>query len=531
MPDGQRFKVLLIEDNPDDAQLMREALADIKTASFDLVWANRVAMALQRLAEGGIDLILTDLHLPDSNGLETIQRVTGHAHGIPVVVLTSSDDEALDVQALHHGAQDYLVKGYVQVYRNLLERSMRYAIERKHAEQELTRLASFPEQHPDSIIETTLAGQVTYLNPAARQHFPALATPGASHPALEELPAIAEELKQKTGSSKTREITVGTRTHEQRISYHPESHLLRSYVVDITTRKEMEERERALADAVAAAAMTEMKRASELERAYQELKHTQTMLIQAEKMTAVGQLASGVAHEVKNPLSIMLQCVHYLESEPNPDPARKAELLQVMREAVMTADKVVRGLLDFSKPAAPELRPTPLTTVIDASLALVHNQLEQRGIRVTKTFADPLPPVMIDAHQMKLVFINLMLNAIQAMPNGGQLSIAGALKELTTGQSVGSRITDLFRPGETAFVCEISDTGIGISKDNLSKIFNPFFTTKPPGEGVGLGLPISATIVEAHRGLLRVQSEEGKGTTVAVTLPIAIADRPEAANG
>ncbi|MBI4598063.1 MAG: response regulator [Candidatus Omnitrophica bacterium] len=525
MPEPQHFKVLLIEDNPDDAQMIREALGAIKTATFDLVWSNRVSMGLQRLGEGGIDIILTDLHLPDSSGFETIQKVTGQARGVPVIVLTSSDDEALDMKALQYGAQDYLVKGYVQVYRNLLERSVRYAIERKHAEQEVARLASFPEQHPDPVIETTLEGHITYINPAARAHFPALGEPGASHPALEGLPEIAEELKHNGATSKIREITLGARTYEQRISYHPETNLLRSYVADITARNELQQREKALSDAVTAAAITEMKRATELERAVSELRRTQAMLIQAEKMTAVGQLASGVAHEVKNPLGILLQCINYLEGDA--DHTRRQEVLQVMREAVQTADKIVRGLLDFSRPAVPELKPGSLCRVIEAALALVATQLENQGIKLSKECPADLPEVMIDEHQLKLVFINLLLNAAHAMPQGGPLRIIAYAKELMTGRGVGSRGQDVFRPGDTAVVCEIADAGVGISKENLSKIFNPFFTTKPPGEGVGLGLPISATIVEGHQGLMQVDSEEGKGTTVMVILPLAAGRRTE----
>lgn len=411
-----RVTILLIEDNPRDAQIMQEALLETKETVFAVEWVDRLAKGLERLGQGRIDLILTDLQLPDSDRLETVSRVHERARGIPIIVLTSLDDEALAMQALQKGAQDYLVKGYIQVYRNLLVRSIRYAIERSRTEEERTRL------------------------------------------------------------------------------------------------------EKDFAAAVAAAAVADRKRAAELDEAYQELKRTQEMLVQAEKMAAIGQLASGIAHEVKNPLGIILQCVNYLEPELGANGGSHPDILQVMREAIHTADKIIRGLLDFSRPAPLELKPTPIGTVIDASLALVHAQAEKQQVRVAREIATDLPPVLIDQNQMQQVFINLILNAFHAMAQGGRLTIRASTKPLT---GMGRRANDAFKVGDMALVCEVEDTGTGIPKDILPKVFNPFFTTKPPGEGVGLGLSITSSIIQGHRGVIRIESEEGRGTTVRIFLPLS----------
>jgi len=418
-----RVTVLLIEDNPRDAQIMQEALLEAKETTFVVEWVDRVSKGLDRLAQGTVDLVLTGLQLPDSEGLQAVTRIHAHANGVPIIVLTSLDDEALAVQALQQGAQDYLVKGDIQASRNLLVRSIRYAIERSRTEEERTRL------------------------------------------------------------------------------------------------------EKDFAAALAAAAVADRKRAAELDEAYQELKRTQEMLVQAEKMAAVGQLASGIAHEVKNPLGIILQCVNYLEPELNAKGGSQAEILQVMREAVKTSDKIVRGLLDFSRPTPLELKPTPILTVINASLALVQVQAHDKKIRLTTDAAPNLPPVMLDEHQMKQVFINLILNAFHAMPQGGALTIRGRVKRLTEARTagVGRRTNDTFQIGETALVCEIHDTGTGIPKEILPNVFNPFFTTKPPGEGVGLGLAITASIIQGHQGIIYIESEEGRGTTVSIILPLSSA--------
>jgi signal transduction histidine kinase len=517
-----RVTVLLIEDNPRDAQIMRDALLDAKDTAFSVEWVDCVSRGVDRLARGAVDLILTDLQLSDSKGLQTVTRIREQANGVPIIVLTSLDDEALAMQALQEGAQDYLVKGYIQVYPFLLVRSIRYAIERSRAEQERLRLASFPEQHPHPIIEVDMTGMVTYANPAARAQFADLPPSGERHPILAGLVEAAVSLQREKRDALVRHIAHGTRTYEQHISYHPESRLVRSYLIDITERRQAEEREKEFAEAVAAAAVAEKKRAAELDEAYQELKRTQEMLVQAEKMAAVGQLASGIAHEVKNPLGVILHCVNYLEPELGPKGGPQADVLQVMREAVKTSDKIIRGLLDFSRPSPLELRPAPILKVINASLALVHAQAHDRKIRLITQVALDLPPVMVDENQMQQVFVNLILNAFHAMPDGGELTIRARLRRLTEPKGgVGRRTNDAFQVGETALVCEVEDTGTGIPREILPKVFNPFFTTKPPGEGVGLGLAITASIVEGHRGVIHIDSAEGRGTTVSIILPLS----------
>jgi len=290
---------------------------------------------------------------------------------------------------------------------------------------------------------------------------------------------------------------------------------------DITERKRAEERQQRLAAAASAAAAAAKKRAAELDKAYQELKTTQGMLIQAEKMAAIGQLASGIAHEVKNPLGVIMQGINYLELGVETS-EEQTEVLSLIKEAVKRADKIARDVLNFSRPASLELKACAISQVLEDSLTLVQKQLAVKNIEVAKEIAPVLPVVMIDENQMKQVFINLIVNAFQAMPSGGRLSIRCYPKPLTErSHGIGRRVTDFFQPRETALVCEVEDTGIGIPQEKLARVFDPFFTTKPPGEGTGLGLTITRAIVDAHRGLIAIESEEGKGTRVTITLPIA----------
>lgn len=260
-----------------------------------------------------------------------------------------------------------------------------------------------------------------------------------------------------------------------------------------------------------------------LQAAYDKLKSTQSQLIQAEKLKVVGAMASGVAHEVKNPLGIIMQAVNFLEAEVSSSNNEQfLSVINMIKEAIKRADNIICGMLDFSRPAPLKLKPDDLNAVIHRSLGLINKQMTLKSTKTSLRLEENLPQVIIDSNQMQQVFINIMLNALQAMPNGGQLFLRTFTKKLTENEGiVGRRKTDLFSAGDTVVVCESEDTGQGIPKDKLDKIFDPFFTTKPPGQGTGLGLAIIRTIIEKHRGIINIESEEGKGTKVTVMLPVA----------
>ena len=291
---------------------------------------------------------------------------------------------------------------------------------------------------------------------------------------------------------------------------------------DIRSRTRAEQKARALRRALEASAASEKQRAEQLRRAYEELKQTQAMLIHSEKMAAIGQLASGAAHEVRNPLNIILMGAEYLERLLAPQGSGHTETLTSMKDAVKRANKIIRGMLDFSRPTQLQLQPVAMASVMDTVLELVGQQGLMQKVEVAKDMAPHLPSVLVDKDQMEQVLLNLVLNAFQAMPNGGRVTLRCLSRRLSSGEpGVGWRSSDPFRPGSTVVMCEVADTGVGISKAHLTKIFDPFFTSKPPGQGTGLGLTISRVIVEQHQGLLTVDSEEGRGTTVRLILPVA----------
>lgn len=287
----------------------------------------------------------------------------------------------------------------------------------------------------------------------------------------------------------------------------------------------LKEQEKELA-AASAAAQIEKRRAKELEAAYEKLRETQNILIQAEKMHAVGQLASGVAHEVRNPLAIIMLGINYLEKKiVNPRKKSRTgvvDTLKIIKNSIKRADKIIGLLFDFSRVTELGLKPEDVNSIIRTSLTLIKNRFKFENINVIKDTKKDLPKVLVDKNKIEQVFVNALLNAVQAMPNGGKIIIRSYNKRLTKMRNgVGNRKDDYFRLGEEVVIVEIEDTGVGIAEENLKRIFDPFFTTKGPQRGVGLGLSVSRNIIDLHKGLIYAESHVGKGTKMVIILRIA----------
>ncbi len=237
----------------------------------------------------------------------------------------------------------------------------------------------------------------------------------------------------------------------------------------------------------------------------QRLQTAQEELIQAEKLTSLGQMAAAIAHEINNPLAGVLVYTKLLMKKTEGDTLTKEEALRYLSKIeaeISHSSKVIRNLLDFARQSEPLLRETDVNQAIEKAISLVAHQAQMQGVKVIKELSPSLPLITADFDQLQQVFTNLILNAIQAMPQGGELTIRTRLV------------------GDGQLRVDVQDTGCGISKENLRKLFTPFFTTKEKGKGVGLGLAVTHGIIERHKGRIEVQSEVGKGTTFSVYLRV-----------
>ncbi len=234
------------------------------------------------------------------------------------------------------------------------------------------------------------------------------------------------------------------------------------------------------------------------------LRHLEEELRRKDRLAALGELAAGVAHEIRNPLVIIKNSAQILGDRFHGQNDNK-ELTQYIIEETDRLNKVVTSFLDFARPQKSNLEINQIAPIIDRTLQMTNMEISKKHIEVDKSFQKNLPQARVDNEQMHQVFLNLILNAIGAMPDGGRLEIKTAISR---DDSNGTKLIEI----------SFRDTGCGISKDAIDKVFNPFFTTK--SEGTGLGLAIAHKIIENHNGTIKIESQEGKGSIFSVYIPI-----------
>lgn len=223
------------------------------------------------------------------------------------------------------------------------------------------------------------------------------------------------------------------------------------------------------------------------------------------KLVAIGTCAASIAHELKNSLSIIIQGLEFLSTCVGSDPVL-TDVLERIKKSALRADSTVKGLLNFAKQVPMKKEKADVRDLIEESLSCVELSLQSHNIKVKKEYAANLPTVWVDHVQMKQVLVNLLSNAVDAMPEGGMLTLRTETLEE--------------KPGHRSIQIVVSDTGSGIPGDILKKVFEPFFTTKGSGENVGLGLSITKGIIDRHDGTIHLESQPGKGTSVFIRIPV-----------
>ena len=488
----ETMKILLVEDNPGDAELMQIMLEGISEPKYTVTNVQHLAQALQAVHVEQFDIVILDLGLPDSSGIQTLRAVVQAVPLLPVIVLTGNLNEELGLEAVKAGAQDFLNKG--QISSQLLLRVLRYAFERKQAEINLRNAEQQFRTILDALdIQVLLMGldhRIRWPNRKVCEAF-GLAREeiigrfcydlwsGQNSP-CEECP-VERAIATGDYQSEDRQQKIGKTWDIKACPVFDEQGKISSIVelrTDISDRVLLEEQ-----------------------------------FFQAQKMEAIGRLAGGVAHDFNNMLSVILGFAEMAKAKA-PETGEFSEYLdQILQAGIKSAD-LVRQLLAFSRKQTVTPQIVDCNRLLESSRKMLR-RLVGEDIDVRFKPAPDLWKVKLDPTQLDQVLVNLTVNARDAILGVGVLSIVTANVVLDEEYC---RIHAYVHPGEYVLL-EVSDTGCGMSKEVLAQIFEPFFTTKKRGQGTGLGMSTIYGIVKQNNGIINVYSEINHGTTIRIYFP------------
>lgn len=486
------IKVLLVEDNPGDARLIREMLPETSDVPFDLACVDRLSDGLERMASGDMDVVLLDLSLPDSQGLDTFIRARDHAPQMPIILLTGLDDKESAVTAVREGAQDYLVKG--QVDGNLLVRAVQYAIERKQAERALVQAAQHWQNTFDAIEDMVAIIDRDYrvlrANRAMSEAFAGQEMIGAH---CHELFHGTEESLPECPTCQT--FRTGEATHMELHEEHLGDRWINMSAYPIR------EKDNAVQQIV------------HVVRDITEQKLAEERIQRQNRLTAVGQLGAGIAHDFNNLLTGIIGYAE-LASETLDPGSRVYQYINAIPKLGVRGADLIKQLLTFSRQADVERKPMNLVPLIKEIVKMLERTLPE-SIDIRMVGMDQVAAINADPTQIQQVIMNLCVNAGHAMPEGGELTLeinSVSLDREYCGHHPEAKPGDYIR-------LSVRDTGVGMTSDVQERAFEPFFTTKKVGEGTGLGLSVVYGIVRAHEGHIGIYSEVGKGTQFNVYIP------------
>lgn len=473
------IKVLLVEDDADDHVLFQYSLNDIKVNKYDLTWANNFDAALELIKKKEHDIYFFDYLLGARTGLDLIQETVALGITTPIIILTGLGNQQTDLKAMELGASDYLIKGDIDAHK--LERSIRYCIEQSRMLKKLkaseTKFRSIFENSHDVIYLTTKEGKILDINQAAEQLFgytrKEMLSMNANdlYESKEEREKFSKEINAKGGCANF-EVTL----------------------VDKNKNKKY------------CSLTSNIQRTVENGEVYQGIIHDMTLrkkaeqdLMVAEKLAFVGKIARTLAHEVRNPLTNINLSVEQLE-----DMITEEQFIiyfDIIKRNSKRINDLVTELLENSKPMELRKAPTPIENIISGTVDLARDRADLKNIKIITKFNFKDRSIFADESKLSIAFLNILINAIEAVnKNTGVIKIDGVCKD-------------------DKCTIEIEDNGSGIPREHVKKIFDPYFTSKP--NGMGLGLAATQNIIHTHKGSIEIESEENKGTKFKIELDLA----------
>ncbi len=483
------IRVLIVDDNPDHAGLAVEFLR--ASGDYHVDTAGDIEACWQRLRGAAYDVLLLDYNLPDGTGLDALAEIPTRGYQLPVVMVTGRGDERVAALAIQRGAVDYLVKAgdYLRMLPALVEKAVRTHALMQAAQRSLDEIryhAMLLDNVRDAVVVWSPDGRVTFWNRAAEQLFGWTADEMVGQSSAARYLAAFEPPIEAPRA--------GQPVHDVERQFRPEGVGRRWVSSTVTTIKN--------ADDLIVGFMDVSRDITGRKQLEAQVRQAQQHLAEAARLSAIGELASGVAHQISNPLTTIIAEAQLLQHQIAADhPAR--ESADLIGQAGWRAQDAVQKLLDFSRPDTGSLESLDVNDSLRRAALLVGAHIEAAGVALELQPGEGLPLVRGNARQLEDLWVNLLLQARDATAAGG----AGH-----------NRLCSRAGPGPAAIV-EVWDDGAPIEPGQLATIFEPDFVGFSDGRGSGLELSICREIVRQHQGQITARSQPGGGTVFAVSLP------------
>jgi PAS domain S-box-containing protein len=474
-------KVLLIEDDEDDVLLVREYLSESDNFTFEVEWEPKPEQARLKMVLGSHDVFLIDYRLGSETGLDLIKFAQQKGVITPSILLTGQGDLKVDLDATRFGAADYLVK--TELNGSILERSIRYALSQAKVIRELDekekRYRSLFERSVDPIYLANEHLQLVDVNESFMRFF--------------------QYTKQEALQLKIKHLFADENDYNQFYSTLKDIEQVRDYDVSLVAKNGS--KKGCLVNCVFIPDQL-----SEF-CCYQGIIHDQTLrkkaerdMIIAERLSMTGKIARTIAHEVRNPLTNLTLAFDQLKEELPADNADVTLYSEIIERNANRIEQLISEMLNSSKPKELNLELAPISDILEQTLALSIDRINLNQIKLEKHIPNELPRILVDREKIKIALLNIIINGLEAMqPGRGVLKISA---ENRTG----------------CIVIFISDNGKGISPEGIEKLFDPFYTDKPGG--MGLGLTSTKNILNSHSAEVEVISAPGQGTTFCISFKL-----------
>ncbi|MFT4152843.1 ATP-binding protein [Parafilimonas sp.] len=472
------INVLIIDDDEDDYFITSDYLKNITGKNFIIEWCYNYNNALDEIKRGKYDIFLVDYRLGAKSGIDLIKEVVQLESDVPFILLTGKGDINIDEEAMKLGAFDYLEKG--ELNSEKLERSIRYSIDRAKTLNELKakekKYRNIFDKSGDAIFVTDATLCFSEIN-AAFSHMLCCEETALFKVKLTELLTdkrlsgkLAEDLKQKGFIE----------NWQTEIRYKKNKPV--ACIISATKEKDADGK------AYYQGVINDISFIKQAERAN----------LRAEKLAATGRLVRTLAHEVRNPINnINLACEHLRSTDASEENALYFDIIYRNSNRI---NELIKELLNSSRPAEMQLKDAVLQSVIDEIIHSAKDRISLKNIAVQVESPSELINIYVDFDKIVIALLNILINAVEAIEHDkGRISIT-------------------VKNDSTNAVIEIADNGLGISEDKLPRLFEPYYTSKR--NGIGLGLASTLNIIQAHNGSIEVTSEPGKSTTFVITLPI-----------